>query len=109
MVQRDYLMRMIEQFVQAVARMLGLIKSGSLEEAKRELDGAYGTLGVSRSMVERLDDASLRLLFGDEKVLVIAMLLDTEGKLLRAEGKEAEAQSLEARAKRLGAPPEAPR
>lgn len=109
MVQRDYLMRMIEQFVQAVARMLGLIKTGSLEEAKRELDGAYATLGVSRSMVERLDDASLRLLFGDEKVLVIAMLLDTEGKLLRAEGKEAEALSLEARAKRLGAPPVAPR
>jgi hypothetical protein len=101
MVQRDYLMRLIEQFVQTIARILGLAKSGSFEEAKAELDGAYATLGVSRRMIDQLDDSSLKLLLGKEKLRIVAMLLDAEAKLLRSEGKEAQARSLETRAAQL--------
>jgi hypothetical protein len=101
MLQRDYLLRMIEQFVQAIGRMLGLAKSGQFEEARTELDAAYASLGVSRRMVERLDDASLRLLLGDDKVRVLVMLLDAEAELLALEGKQAEARSIAARAAQL--------
>jgi hypothetical protein len=101
MLQRDYLMRMIEQFVQAIGRMLGLAKSGNFEDARTELDAAWSSLGVSRRMVERLDDASLRLLLGDDKVGIVVMLLDAEAELLAMEGKHAEARSVAARAAQL--------
>jgi hypothetical protein len=102
MVQRDYLLRMIEQFMQAIGRILGFVKTGRFDEARAELDAAYSSLGTSRRMVARLDDGSLRLLFGGEKLRVVGMLLDAEAKLLRAEGKEAEARLLEVRIQRLG-------
>jgi len=102
MVQRDYLMRMIEQFVQAIARILGLAKDGRLEEAKTELDAAYAKLGISRSMIERLDAASLRLLLGEDKLRIVAMLFGAEAKLLRLEGKEQAAHSLDERAREIG-------
>jgi hypothetical protein len=109
MLQRDYLMRMIEQFVQAIGRMLGLAKSGRFDDARTELDGAYATLGISRRMLERLDDASLRLLLGEDKIRVLVMLLDAEAELLALEGKDAEARSVKARSARLkpeeGPPP----
>jgi len=101
MLQRDYLMRMIEQFVQAIGRMLGLAKSGRFDEARTELDAAYASLGVSRRMVDRLDDASLRLLIGEEKLRVLVMLLEAEAELLVLEGKTAEGHSMAARAAQL--------
>jgi hypothetical protein len=101
MLQRDYLMRMIEQFVQAIGRMLGLAKSGRLEDAKAELDAAYAALGISRRMVDRLDDASLRLLLGEDKLRILLMLLDAEAELLALEGRHAEASAVAARAAQL--------
>jgi hypothetical protein len=101
MLQRDYLMRMIEQFVQAIGRMLGLAKSGQFEDARTELDAAYAGLGISRRMIERLDDASLQLLLGDDKLRILVMLLDAEAELLTLEGKHAEARSTKARAAQL--------
>src|SRR6478736_10181733 len=97
MLQRDYLMRMIEQFVQAIGRMLGLAKSGQYDDARTELEAAYGSLGISRRMVERLDDASLRLLLGEDKLRILLMLLDAEAEILELEGKHAEARSVETR------------
>ena len=101
MLQRDYLMRMIEQFVQTIGRMLGFAKSGRFEDARTELDGAYASLGVSRRMVERLDDASLKLLLGDDKLRILVMLLEAEAELLALESKHAEARSATERAAQL--------
>jgi hypothetical protein len=101
MVQRDYLMRMIEQFIEAIARMLGLAKTGQFDAARAELDAAYASLGISRGMVDRLDDASLRLLLRDDKLRILVMLLEAEGELLSLQGQDAQASAIKLRAARL--------
>jgi hypothetical protein len=105
MVQRDYLLRMIEQFTQAVARILGLSSEQKFTEARRELDGAYRALGLSRSMLDSLDESSLRILVGEPKLLAVAMLLAAETHILRAEHRDAEAVALETRIRLLGFDP----
>ena len=102
MVQRDYILRLIEQFVAMVARIVGLSREGKVEEARRELDEAYVSLGVPRSMVASLDSASIKLLVGEEKARALAVLFSAEGELARAEGREKEAAAWRARAAGLG-------
>jgi len=102
MEQRDYLLRMIEQFGQAVARILGFSSQSKFDDARRELDAAYESLGLARHMAARLDDASLRMLLREEKLRGLALLWAAETRLLRAEGRHDEASSLEARVGQLG-------
>lgn len=41
MYQRDYFLRMVEMISELIARILGLIKKGDLQQAERLLDNAY--------------------------------------------------------------------
>jgi len=102
MVQRDYILRLIEQFVAMVARIVGLSREGNVEAARRELEEAYVALGVPRSMVANLDSASIKLLVGEEKARALAVLFSAEAELARAEGREKEAAAWRARAAGLG-------
>src|SRR5215470_1153956 len=102
MVQRDYILRLIEQFVAMVARIVGLSREGKVEQARRELDEAYHSLGVPRSMVASLDSASIKLLVGEEKARALAVLFSAEAELARAEGKDKEAATWRTRASGLG-------
>jgi hypothetical protein len=102
MVQRDYILRMIEQFAQAIARILAFTNESKFDDARRELDAAYQSLGISRTMVARLDEPSLRLLLRDEKMRGLALLLAAEARLLRAENQGLKASKLEARVAQLG-------
>lgn len=102
MVQRDYILRLIEQFVAMVARIVGLSREGKVEEARRELDEAYHTLGVPRSMVASLDATSIKLLVSEEKARALAVLFSAEAELARAEGRDREATAWRARASGLG-------
>ena len=52
-------MRVIRQFVEAVARMLKLRDSGDLEAALREGDSAYDLLGVPREICDVVDTETL--------------------------------------------------
>jgi hypothetical protein len=102
MVQRDYLMRIIEQFVQAIASIIAHIRADQFEEARQKIDAAYRSLGVAPSMVKSLDDGSLVVLLGKEKVDLLMKLFAAEAELLRKQGREKEAAALEARVRAAG-------
>jgi hypothetical protein len=104
MVQRDYILRMIEQFAQAIAAIVAHLTGGRLEEAKRDIDATYRSLGVSRSMVLPLDNASLVLLVGAEKADLVIKLFAVEAELLRKEGRTKDAEQLDARVMRWQKP-----
>jgi hypothetical protein len=97
MVQRDYILRMIEQFAQAIAAIVAHLGGGRREEARAAIDQAWVSLGVSRSMVQSLDANSIRMLVGEEKAELVMKLFAVEAELLHSEGKEREALLLEAR------------
>ena len=82
----DYFERMVQQIAAIVARALGLATHGQLEEAQRELDGAWtSVVGMRRSDVMRLDTDTLRSLLGS-KVAAAAQLLDAQAELDEARG-----------------------
>jgi len=97
MVQRDYLMRIIEQFVQAIASIIAHIRADQLEEARQKIDVAYQSLGVAPSLVKSLDDGSLVVLLGKEKADLVMKLFTVEAELLRKQGRAKDAALLEAR------------
>ena len=93
MLKRDYLERLTRRLAEAVAKMLGLVKSGLGEEAEALLDEVYAThLGLPHGLLASLDDASKRrVLEGRPEIAV--HLLRAESELRLAQGREAEARS----------------
>ncbi len=86
MQQQDYIERMIAQVAAAVRRVLGLAKSGQLEQAERDLAATLsGVLGWRRADVDRLDETTLRALLGGKRVAAAA-LLEGEAELRRSQG-----------------------
>ena len=45
MLHDDYVMRMVRQLTEALARLAGLRKAGLLDQAAEELDAAFASLG----------------------------------------------------------------
>ncbi len=84
---------MIEQLATALARIAGLVVEGKHEEAAREVDGCYRSLGVTRDMIARLDPATLAAMFGPGRADAVARVLDAEAGVLRAQGRNADADS----------------
>jgi hypothetical protein len=74
MFQRDYLLRLIEQIMAFIARAIGLAREGRQAEAEREIERGYASLGLSRSMVDRLDATTLRALAGDRLTALVRLL-----------------------------------
>ena len=84
-IRQDYLLRIIEQAAQAIARMLGATKKNDYHEAQRQAGEAYDLLGVPRDLVVRMDSASLAGLFAQPmKIRLLSKLLWQEGELYRA-------------------------
>jgi hypothetical protein len=99
MQRQDYIERMIQRVAAAIGRAAGAAQSGRLEEAQQQPDATWsGVLGVRRSDVERLDEATLRMLLNG-KLEPAAALLDAEADLLQVRGDDA----LAAQARRLAA------
>jgi hypothetical protein len=57
----DYLMRLVRQLADALARIAGLRKAGLLEEAANELDTAFASLGGIDPLLVRDGDANFLL------------------------------------------------
>lgn len=80
MFHRDYLMRIIEQVIEAVARMLGLIEKGKPELALQEAGRVYELLGIPRELVEVAPSETLVQLAGEPtKMRLLAKVLAAEG------------------------------
>jgi hypothetical protein len=96
--QRDYIERLIEQIVSAVARIAGLTTDAKLEEAERELDDTWtAVLGFRRADATRLDDGTLRMMLG-ARIECAAKLFEAEGAWEEARGNHAAAERLRKRA-----------
>jgi hypothetical protein len=95
-VQRDYLMRMIEQCAAAIAEIAALIRAGEFDLAlivvRKTSDLVLGNLGP---VFERLDAASVVDLIGKhdlDRVRMYAALLAEEGTIRELRGETARSQ-----------------
>jgi hypothetical protein len=95
-VQRDYIVRMIEQFAQAIGEIAALVRSGDFDLAlivvRRTHDLVLGNLGP---VLERLDAASVVDLIGKhdlDRVRMYAALLAEEGTIRELRGEAPRAQ-----------------
>ncbi len=87
MISRDYLIRIIEQAVQAIRRMLGHLEGGDYEAARADAEEAYDALGVPPDLVPRMSSAALAELLGQpEKIRLMSELSWHEGERLSATG-----------------------
>jgi hypothetical protein len=57
----DYLMRLVRQLAEALARIAGLRQAGLLDQAAAELDAAFASLGGIDPLLARHGDAALLL------------------------------------------------
>lgn len=101
--RRDYIMRLIEQFAQVLARIMGLRKEGKLDEAQdlvnETADGIFGTL---RAMIDKVDSSSAAGLLGSrEKIAVYASLTAEDAEIAALRGDARKAQTRRRRALEL--------
>jgi TPR repeat protein len=103
--QRDYLLRIIEAFAQAMARILTLRRAGQHEAAKQEIAAAARSLfGVDLGLLEAVGAGPVAAQLGHpEKVEALAKLLDERAGVERDRGDEAAAGRWAARAAALRA------
>ncbi len=100
MVQRDYILRMIEMLAQVIAGILKLIKSGDLHQASQSLQSAYGMAFRNEALKlkilpeEGLIDTLLQeYLYTNGQLEMLAELFYAHAELLLAENKTAESMS----------------
>src|SRR5437667_4329345 len=87
MIRRDYIVRMIEEFIQALARINSLKKAQRWDEASEALDAEFQRLvGEGAEAVTRLSETDLlaKLFAGEpthivrQKALMLATLLQSD-------------------------------
>jgi hypothetical protein len=85
--ERDYLMREVKKLMELLARIAQLRNEAKLDVALTEVGAAYDRLGISKSMLEYVDVASLsRMLGSPEMVAAIGKLMAEEAAVLEAKG-----------------------
>jgi hypothetical protein len=101
MQHRDYFERLIQQIADAAAQIGSLVHAGRLDEAERALDTAWSSvLNIKRHDVERLNDATVRLLLG-AKAPYAATLFEAQATIEEARGATSAAAALRARCERI--------
>lgn len=100
LVERDYIMRLVQQLTQAVARILRLRELEKYDQAQLELEQACSELlGMSRELLLTLDAATAAQLLGhEERIKIAARLLQEEGELLERQSRLPEARDCRQRA-----------
>jgi hypothetical protein len=103
LVQKDYILRLIESIAAAVARVLKRKEAGDLVGARRELDMAIGELlGPSARLAPMMDSHTAAQLVGDSRrVTAWATLLKEDADLLRLMWRDADAGTTERRSLEL--------
>ncbi|MEK7727720.1 MAG: hypothetical protein AAB354_04860 [candidate division KSB1 bacterium] len=103
MVERDYLMRMIQQLGAALLRIFKLKELEKYDQALEETSNAFNELlGMSPELLAAFDSATLAQLLGHhEKVKTAAALFREEGELHRRKGEDVKAQACYQRALEL--------
>ena len=95
MLERDYVLRLIQLLAQAVARIFGLKRAGKLEEALEAVgltvDEIFGTLRITLDAID--SQSAARLLPDPERLEAYALLTAEEASILELMGDAARAQS----------------
>ena len=95
MIERDYVLRMIQLLARAVARIFGLKRAGQLEEAleavSETVDEIFGTLRTTLDAVD--PQTAARLLASPEKIEAYALLTAEEASILELTGDATRAKS----------------
>ena len=88
MFREDYLMRLIQQLVDAISRIAGLNTRGKHDEALAEADQAWGRLvDAPRELIDAVDTPTLAgMLREPAKMRAAAQLLYEEGRALAGKG-----------------------
>ncbi|HEX4446439.1 MAG TPA: hypothetical protein VH044_06885 [Polyangiaceae bacterium] len=98
MQHRDYFERLIQQIADAAAQIGALVREGRLDEAEQAVDAAWSSaLNVKRYDVQRLNDATVRLLLGAKAPYATA-LFEAQATIEEARGATAAAAALRQRA-----------
>jgi hypothetical protein len=100
LVERDYVLRMIQLLARAIARILGLKQAGKLEEALEAVQTTADTIfGSMRSTLDAIDPQSAaRLLTSVEKIEAYATLTAEEASIRELMGDAVLARTSERRA-----------
>jgi tetratricopeptide (TPR) repeat protein len=99
MLTEDYLLRMINQAVAVLVKIVGLKKSGNYQEAQQAVDQALELLlGLRVDIIKRLDDESLLKALTQqdrldiERLALMANLFKEEGDILAAQSRITESR-----------------
>ena len=86
LIESDYIMRLVAQLTQALARILGLRRAGKVAEAEVELDAvARSLVGLDLESMGRLPASALAMLVAEpERCAVAARILKEHGELVWA-------------------------
>jgi hypothetical protein len=102
MIRRDYILRMIEQFIQALARLRSLKEERQWEEVAGTLDEEFNRfVGAGAQAVEKMSDTELlaRAIRGEpalavrDKTLLLAGLLKEAGDAAAAQERDEESRA----------------
>lgn len=94
MFRDDYLMRLIKQFAEFIARAAGFNRKGEHEKALQETQRAWAELfhDVPRELVDVVDTPTLASMLRDpQRMRAAAQLLVEEGRAIRGKGDPATA------------------
>ena len=99
--REDYLLRQVKVLAAMIARLVGLRTCGQIEEARAELERAYGAvLGPEAELVRRADSSTAAMLLGSpERIFLFAQLVREEA---AQAGEDGLRKLLTARAAELG-------
>jgi hypothetical protein len=98
-IREDYIMRLIRQLIDAIARIAGFRKRGEYDRALQEVARAWDDLGVPRELVLATDrETLLSLLREPAKQRIAAELLAEEAHVVQAKGDPLHAAALRRRA-----------
>lgn len=100
MIQRDYILRMLEQATKVIIRLLKLKDEEQYEAALQTLsDGIDELFGIDGNMLRRVDAETAAYLLGQwQKVKTFARLTREEAGIFEALGREGQAIQLQRRA-----------
>jgi Family of unknown function (DUF6483) len=102
MIRRDYILRMIEEFFQALSRIKSLKSARQWRDADASIDQEFQRLiGMGAQAVAQLSETELlaRLVRGEptlavqEKTLIVATLLKEAGDVLTEQGRQEESRT----------------
>lgn len=98
MLTEDYIMRMINQMIAVLTKLIGLKNAGQYQEAQQMIDQSLEQLlGLKPNLLRNMEDESILNLLtsqgelGTERLYILAQLYQHEGDILSAQKRDREA------------------